>query len=98
MTESMTAGGDCTLIDQTGHYWGSFQDDDLPADIMAMARRFLLDTLMVRIAGAGIEAATRAMRIGWEGTAGTLAIWGQARRNMPYTLAVAAESGRATIA
>jgi 2-methylcitrate dehydratase PrpD len=91
MAETMTAGGDGTLTEQAARYWANVQYEDLPADIVAMAKRFLLDTLAAGIAGAGTEAAqaaTRAMCIGLEGATGTSVIWGQACRLPPVQAAL----------
>ncbi len=93
MAEGTIGLGGGTLIEQAARYWADVRYEDLPHDAVAMAKRFLLDTLAAGIAGAGtevVQAASSAMRAALEGAgaAGASVIWGQACRLPPVQAAL----------
>jgi 2-methylcitrate dehydratase PrpD len=67
-----------SLTEQLAQYWASARYEDLPAETVRLAKRFLLDTLAAGIAGAGTDVAgvaLRAMKGSLEGAAGSSVIW-----------------------
>jgi 2-methylcitrate dehydratase PrpD len=91
MAESMTPAGGPTLTEQAARYWARVRYEELPPAMVALARRFTLDTLAAGIAGAGaepVQAVTRAMRTALEGGGGTSVLWGQGSRLPPVQAAL----------
>ena len=69
-----------TLVEQLAGYWASARYEQMPAEAVAMAKRFLLDTLAAGIAGANtevVDAALNGARAALEGAKGSVAIWGR---------------------
>ena len=71
-----------TLTERAAGYWASVAYDDLPAEAVRLAKRFLIDTLAAGIAGARtavVESTVRAAHAGFEG-GGRAVVWGRAER------------------
>jgi 2-methylcitrate dehydratase PrpD len=69
-----------TLTEQLAAHWARARFEDLPAESIRLAKRFLLDTLAAGIAGSGSEVVTitlRAAHAGLETASGPSAIWGR---------------------
>ena len=68
-----------TLTERLAEYWSPAAFEALPVDVVGAAKRFLLDTLAVGIAGAGApesRAVLSAARELVEGASGSASIWG----------------------
>ncbi len=75
-----------TLTEQLAGYWSSARYADLPPGAVALAKRFLIDTLAAGIAGARtdvVEATLRAARAASENAPGSAAIWGRTDSTTP---------------
>ena len=91
MAESLTPAPGGTLTEQAARYWAHVRYEDLPPAMVALARRFLLDTLAAGIAGAGaepVQAVMRAMSTALQDSGGTSVLWGQASRLPPVGAAL----------
>jgi len=80
-----------TLTESLASYWAAARFEDLPADTIRLAKRFLLDTLAAGIAGARtdvVDAALAAAQAGTEGATGSGAVWGRSEK-LPAPMAVA---------
>jgi len=69
-----------TLTESLAHYWASARYEDLPAESIRLAKRFLIDTLAAGIAGAGTDVAgivLRTVQTSLEGAAGSSGVWGR---------------------
>jgi 2-methylcitrate dehydratase PrpD len=67
-----------TLTESLAHYWSTARFDDLPAETIRLAKRFLLDTLAAGIAGARTEVPAivlRAAQAALGGAAGSSVLW-----------------------
>ena len=76
----MTAPTQPTLTESLAHYWALARYEDLPAESIRLAKRFLIDTLAAGIAGAGTDVAGIALRTvqtALEGAAGSSVVWGR---------------------
>src|SRR5581483_2919438 len=74
------AGGSGTLVERLAGYWAAARFDDMPAEAVRLAKRFLLDTLAAGIAGSHTDVADKAVaaaRAGTETTAGSGVLWGR---------------------
>lgn len=72
-----------TLTESLASYWAAARFEDLPADTIRLAKRFLLDTLAAGIAGARtdvVDAALAAAQAGTEGATGSGAVWGRSEK------------------
>lgn len=68
-----------TLSEQLAGYWSQAGFEDLPAEVVRAAKRFLLDTLAAGVAGGRtpvVASVVRAMRAGGSG-AGETVLWGR---------------------
>ncbi|HEX6002523.1 MAG TPA: MmgE/PrpD family protein [Burkholderiales bacterium] len=69
-----------TLSEQLAAHWAGARFEDLPAESIRLAKRFLTDTLAAGVAGSGSEVVTIALgaaRTALEGATGSSAIWGR---------------------
>lgn len=67
-----------TLTESLAQYWAAARYEDLPAESIRLAKRFLIDTLAAGIAGAGTDVAEitlRAVQTSLEGAAGSSVLW-----------------------
>ena len=72
-----------TLTESLANYWAAARFEDLPADTVRLAKRFLIDTLAAGIAGARtdvVEAVLAAAQAGTEGAAGSASVWGRTEK------------------
>ena len=72
-----------TLTECLADYWAAARFEDLPADTVRLAKRFLIDTLAAGIAGAHtdvVEVVLAAARVGTEGAAGSSIVWGRSEK------------------
>jgi len=70
---------DPTLTEQLAGYWSAARFEDLPAEVVWAAKRFLLDTLAAGVAGGRtmvVDSVVGAMRAGGSG-AGEMVLWGR---------------------
>ena len=75
-----------TFSEQLAGYWSGARYEDMPAESVRLAKRFLIDTLAAGIAGAStdvVEVTLRAARAASEGAPGSAAIWGRADTTTP---------------
>ena len=75
-----------TQVEALARYWAGARFQDIPADAVAKAKRFLLDTLAAGIAGARTEvaeAALKAAQAAGETTSGSAVLWGRAETLPP---------------
>ncbi len=75
-----------TLTEELAQYWSGARYEDMPAEAVRLAKRFLIDTLAAGIAGANtdvVEVTLRAARAASEGAPGSAAIWGRADTTTP---------------
>jgi 2-methylcitrate dehydratase PrpD len=96
MAEALTSGSARpdtaavgTLTEQLARYWSAVRYEDLPDEAIALAKRFLMDTLAAGLAGAGTEvvtAALRAARASCEASGGSAIVWGR-HATLPAPLA-----------
>jgi 2-methylcitrate dehydratase PrpD len=69
-----------TLTEHAARYWARVSYDELPAEAVRLAKRFLIDTLAAGIAGARtpvVESTIRAAQAGLEGGGGSAVVWGR---------------------
>jgi 2-methylcitrate dehydratase PrpD len=69
-----------TLSEHLARYWSHARYEEMPAEAVRLAKRFLTDTLAAGIAGAGTDVAGIVMRTvegSLEGAAGSSVIWGR---------------------
>ena len=69
-----------TLTENLAQYWAAARYEDLPAESIRLAKRFLIDTLAAGIAGAETDVVAivlRAAQTSLEGAAGSSVLWGQ---------------------
>ncbi len=69
-----------TLIESLAQYWSQARYEDLPAESIRLAKRFLIDTLAAGIAGAKTDVADIVLRTSQAalgGAAGTSVVWGR---------------------
>lgn len=69
-----------TLIESLAQYWSQARYEDLPAESVRLAKRFLIDTLAAGIAGAKTDVADIVLRTSQAalgGAAGTSVVWGR---------------------
>ncbi|MGZ5233741.1 MAG: MmgE/PrpD family protein, partial [Burkholderiales bacterium] len=69
-----------TLTEHLARYWADARYEDIPAESVRLAKRFLIDTLAAGIAGAGTDVAgiaLRAVRASLESAAGSSILWAQ---------------------
>lgn len=69
-----------TLTESLADYWSTARYEDLPAQTVRLAKRFLLDTLAAGIAGAHtevVDAALAAAQVSVEATSGSATLWGR---------------------
>jgi 2-methylcitrate dehydratase PrpD len=74
------AGRNATLVEVAANYWSRARYEDIPAQAVGLAKRFLLDTLAAGIAGAHTDVtdiAIRAARAESECSAGSATLWGR---------------------
>ena len=74
---------DGTLTERAACYWASVAYEDLPAEAIRLAKRFLIDTLAAGIAGARtpvVESTIDAVRAGGDGSGGSAVVWGRGCR------------------
>ncbi len=81
-----------SLTERLADFWSRARYDDLPAPVVAMAKRALLDTLAVGVRGADSDAAAATRRgiaamVGGEG--GSATVWGTRARLPPAAAALA---------
>ncbi len=91
MAERITSGGGGTLIEQAARYWAEVRYDELPSAMVAMAKRFLLDTLAAGIAGAHtepVQAVSHAMQTALDGATGKSVVWARGFRLPPVQAAL----------
>jgi 2-methylcitrate dehydratase PrpD len=77
-----------TLTERAARYWASVAYDEVPAQAVRLAKRFLIDTLAAGIAGARtsvVESTVRAAQAGFEG-GGRAVVWGRGER-LPMPMA-----------
>ncbi|MEO8202752.1 MAG: MmgE/PrpD family protein [Betaproteobacteria bacterium] len=70
-----------TLTESLADYWSAARYEDLPAETVRLAKRFLVDTLAAGIAGANtdvVDAALAAAQASVEATSGSATVWGRA--------------------
>jgi 2-methylcitrate dehydratase PrpD len=80
-----------TLTEQLADYWAGARYDDMPAGAVALAKRFLIDTLAAGIAGARtdvVNATLAAAQASSEGCSGSAAIWGREETMTPALAAM----------
>lgn len=80
-----------TLTEQLADYWSAAKYEDMPPEAVALAKRFLLDTLAAGIAGARtdvVNATLAAAQASSEGTSGSAAIWGRIETMTPALAAM----------
>ncbi|MGH8263054.1 MAG: MmgE/PrpD family protein, partial [Steroidobacteraceae bacterium] len=68
-----------TLTERAALFWAGVTYDDLPAEAVRLAKRFLIDTLAAGIAGARtpvVASTIRAVQAGFEGSNGSAVVWG----------------------
>lgn len=83
------AGGD-SLSTQLAHHWARARFEDLPAEIVHAAKRFLLDTLAAGTAGGRtsvVDSVVHAMQAGGSGT-GEAVLWGRSETLAPAAAAL----------
>jgi 2-methylcitrate dehydratase PrpD len=69
-----------TLVERAADYWSAAPYEDVPAEAIRLAKRFLLDTLAAGIAGSSsdvVEITIKATRAATEGAAGSAVVWGR---------------------
>ncbi len=69
-----------TLTETLADYWSAARYEDLPAETVRLAKRFLLDTLAAGVAGAHtevVDAALSAAQVSVEATSGSATLWGR---------------------
>jgi 2-methylcitrate dehydratase PrpD len=69
-----------TLTEHLARYWAAARYEDIPAESVRLAKRFLIDTLGAGIAGAGTDVAgiaLRAVRASLESATGSSVLWAQ---------------------
>jgi 2-methylcitrate dehydratase PrpD len=74
-----------SLTGQLARYWSEVRLEDIPPDVVATGKRFLLDTLAVGVRGAGsevVEAVRRGVTNAFECERGSASLWGT-NRTMP---------------
>jgi len=92
MAEAMNAertARDPSLTEQLARYWANARFEEMPAQAISLAKRFLIDGLAAGIAGADSEVATIALHaaeVQAEGAAGASVLWGR-RETLPAALA-----------
>lgn len=72
-----------TLTESLASYWAAARFEDLSADTVRLAKRFLIDTLAAGIAGARtnvVEAVLAAAHAGTEGAVGSATVWGRGEK------------------
>ncbi|MDB6000194.1 MAG: hypothetical protein JWP52_1893, partial [Rhizobacter sp.] len=87
---SATAQAVGSLSEQLAAYWSAARFEDLPADIVHAAKRFLLDTLAAGVAGGYtevVDSVVAAMHAGGSG-AGEAVLWGRADTLPPAAAAL----------
>jgi 2-methylcitrate dehydratase PrpD len=80
-----------TLTEQLAGYWASARYEDMSPQAVALAKRFLIDTLAAGIAGARtpvVNATLSAAQASSEGTSGSAAIWGREETMTPALAAM----------
>jgi len=78
-----------SLTETLARYWAAARYEDMPAEAITLAKRFLLDGLAAGIAGADTDVAAAALRAAQacnEGAPGSAAVWGH-RATLPPPLA-----------
>ena len=78
-----------TLAESLALYWSAARFEDLPADAVRLAKRFLIDTLAAGIAGAHtevVDAALAAAQSAVESNTGSAAIWAR-KEKLPAPMA-----------
>jgi 2-methylcitrate dehydratase PrpD len=78
LAEAMSATK--TLTESLAGYWSAARYEDLPPDIVRLAKRFLIDNLAAGIAGARtdvVEAVLGAAQLAVESQQGSAALWGR---------------------
>ncbi len=87
MAEKMSAT--TTLTESMADYWSAARYEDLPAETVRLAKRFLIDTLAAGIAGAKtevVDAVLGAAQSASESKHGSAAIWGR-KETLPAPMA-----------
>ena len=72
-----------TLTESLAGYWAAARFEDLPADTVRLAKRFLIDALAAGIAGAHtdvVEAVLAAAQAATEGAGGSATVWGRTEK------------------
>jgi len=80
-----------TLTEQLAGYWSGARFEDMPANAVSFAKRFLIDTLAAGIAGARtgvVETTLRAAQASSEGATGSAAVWGRGEMLTPALAAM----------
>ena len=75
-----------TQVEALARFWANARFQDMPADAVAKAKRFLLDTLAAGIAGAQTEVAEAALKAAQaesEASSGSAVLWGRAETLPP---------------
>jgi 2-methylcitrate dehydratase PrpD len=83
ITRPGAATGAATLTEDLARYWATAGFEQLPAESVRLAKRFLIDTLGAGIAGANTQVAEitlGAVRASLEGAAGSSTVWGRGTR------------------
>ena len=80
VTPAVSAAEAKTLTQCLAGYWSAARYDDLPADTLRLAKRFLIDTLAAGIAGARtdvVDAVLAAAQAAVEARTGSATLWGR---------------------
>src|SRR5690349_7331259 len=80
MTASARGAAAPTLVESLAGYWATARHEDVPAEPIRLAKRFLLDTLAAGLAGSHtdvVETTIAAARAGTECTNGSAVLWGR---------------------
>jgi len=88
MAETMNARGP-SLTEQLALYWANARFEEMPAQAIQLAKRFLMDGLAAGVAGGRSEVADvafRAARVQAEAASGASVLWGR-RETLPAALA-----------
>lgn len=86
----MTGDAGDSLSGQLAAYWANARFEDLPAEVVHAAKRFLLDTIAAGTAGgatAVVDTVVRAMQAGGSGSGDTV-LWGRSDRLAPAAAAL----------
>ena len=79
LSESQPGGGQPSLTEQLAAYWSTARYEDLPPQVVDMAKSVLLDTLAVAVRGAESEVAVAARNgaaAALEADSGSASLWG----------------------